>query len=86
MSRTIPRGRDFGVWLKHGYFNLLKPARRPQSPKGHLAADALRQRRNGKFGKALKFNGSSDYLTAHDSESLDPKVSFYKMVAKATEF
>ena len=41
---------------------------------------------DGQFGKVLKFNGSSDYLTAHDSESLDPKVSFYKMVAKATEF
>jgi hypothetical protein len=26
---------------------------------------------NGKFGKALKFNGSSDYLAAPDSESLD---------------
>ncbi len=41
---------------------------------------------DGKFGKALKLNGSSDYLTAHDSESLDPKVRFYKVVAKATEF
>jgi len=41
---------------------------------------------DGKFGKALKFNGSSDYLTAHDSESLDPKVRFYKVGAKATEF
>jgi len=41
---------------------------------------------DGKFGKAVKFNGSSDYLTAHDSESLDPKVRFYKVVAKATEF
>ena len=26
---------------------------------------------DGKFGKALKFNGSSDYLAAPDSESLD---------------
>jgi len=41
---------------------------------------------DGKFGKAVKFDGSSDYLTAHDSESLDPKVRFYKVVAKATEF
>ncbi len=41
---------------------------------------------DGKFGKAVKFNGSSDYLTAHDSENLDPKVRFYKVVAKATEF
>ena len=41
---------------------------------------------DGKFGKALKFDGSSDYFTAHDSESLDPKVRFYKVVAKATEF
>ncbi len=41
---------------------------------------------DGKFGKAVKFNGSSDYLTAHNSESLDPKVRFYKVVAKATEF
>ena len=41
---------------------------------------------DGKFGKALKFDGSSDYLTAYDSESLEPKVRFYKVVAKATEF
>ena len=41
---------------------------------------------DGKFGKAVKFNGSSNYLTAHDSESFDPKVRFYKVVAKATEF
>ncbi len=37
----------FGVWPKHGYFNLLKPAHRPQSRKGRLAADALRQKRDG---------------------------------------
>ncbi len=41
---------------------------------------------DGKFGKAVRFNGSSDYLTANDSESLEPKVRFYKVVAKATEF
>jgi len=41
---------------------------------------------DGKFGKAVKLNGSSDYLTEHDSESLGPKVRFYKVVAKATEF
>jgi len=28
---------------------------------------------DGKFGKALKFDGSSDYLAAPDSESLDIK-------------
>jgi len=37
----------FGVWPKNGYFNLSNPARRPQSRKGRLAADALRQRRDG---------------------------------------
>ena len=41
---------------------------------------------NGKFGKVVMFNGSSDYLTAHDSESLVPKVRFCKVVAKAAEF
>jgi len=41
---------------------------------------------DGKFGKALKFDGSSDYLAAPDSESLEPKVRFYKVVAKATKF
>ena len=41
---------------------------------------------DGKFGKALKFDLSSDYLTVPGSESLDTKVRFYKVVAKATEF
>jgi hypothetical protein len=41
---------------------------------------------DGKFGEAVKFNGISDCLTAHDSESLDPKVRFDKVVAKAAEF
>jgi len=35
-----------GLLPKHDNFNFLNPARRPQSRKGRLAADALRQKRD----------------------------------------
>ncbi len=36
-----------GQNIIYNCFNFLNPARRPQSRKGRLAADALRQRREG---------------------------------------